>query len=115
MTTVEETRQRIDQEIAEGRNDIRSDKLDISYGELANLYENQELIIRPEYQRLFRWTATQKTRFIESILRLNKVSLAIYMPVSLFRPHLMMCPHLPHNCDGIRFHHPQNQPTFSMA
>lgn len=61
-------RQRIDSEIAGARNEIRTDKLDISYGELANLYENNELVIRPEYQRLFRWNPTQKTRFIESIL-----------------------------------------------
>lgn len=58
----------LDKEIAVTRNDIRTDKLDMSYGELANLYENRELVIRPEYQRLFRWTPTQKSRFIESIL-----------------------------------------------
>jgi len=68
MTTIEKKRQQVDSEIEEARNDIRTDKLDISYGEIANLYENRELIIRPEYQRFFRWTATQKTRFIESIL-----------------------------------------------
>jgi hypothetical protein len=61
-------RQVIDNEIAEARNEIRTDKLDISYGEIANLYENSELIITPEYQRLFRWQPTQKSRFIESIL-----------------------------------------------
>lgn len=61
-------RQEIDNEIAEARNEIRTDKLDISYGEIANLYENSELIITPEYQRLFRWQPTQKSRFIESIL-----------------------------------------------
>jgi hypothetical protein len=61
-------RQKVDDEIADARNEIRTDKLDISYGELANLYENEELIIRPEYQRLFRWDQTQKTRFVESIL-----------------------------------------------
>lgn len=58
----------IDTEIAEARNEIRTDKLDMSFGELANLYANDELVIRPEYQRLFRWSATQKARFIESIL-----------------------------------------------
>ena len=58
----------LDHEIARGRNEIRTDKLDMSYGEITNLYEDQELIIRPEYQRLFRWTPTQKSRFIESIL-----------------------------------------------
>lgn len=61
-------RQRIDEEITGARNEIRTDKLDMSYGELSNLYENKELIIRPEYQRFFRWNPTQKTRFIESIL-----------------------------------------------
>lgn len=64
----DERRARIDTEIATARNDIRTDKLDISYGEIANLYENSELIIRPAYQRLFRWLPTQKSRFIESIL-----------------------------------------------
>lgn len=68
METRMKTRQKVDDEIAGARNEIRTDKLDISYGELANLYENNELIIRPEYQRLFRWNQTQKTRFVESIL-----------------------------------------------
>lgn len=68
MEEGEEKRKAVDKEIAVARNDIRTDKLDISYGELANLYENDELVIRPEYQRLFRWTPTQKSRFIESIL-----------------------------------------------
>ncbi len=68
MTISEKIRKKIDTEIAAARNDIRTDKLDISYGELANLYETRELVIRPEYQRLFRWTPTQKSRFIESIL-----------------------------------------------
>lgn len=61
-------RQKIDDEIVGARNEIRTDKLDISFGEIANLYKNDELIITPEYQRLFRWQSTQKSRFIESIL-----------------------------------------------
>jgi hypothetical protein len=68
MSNTVATHARIDSEIASARNDIRTDKLDVSYGELANLYENQELIIKPDYQRLFRWSPTQKSRFIESIL-----------------------------------------------
>ncbi len=68
MDSANDRRLQLDEEIAGGRNDIRTDKLDISYGELANLYANQELKIRPEYQRLFRWSSTQKTRFIESVL-----------------------------------------------
>jgi len=60
--------QLVDKQIEQARNDIRTDKLDITFGELSNLYDNGELIIRPEFQRLFRWSPTQKTRFIESIL-----------------------------------------------
>lgn len=40
----------------------------MSVGEIVNLYRNQELQIRPEYQRLFRWDSTRKARLIESIL-----------------------------------------------
>ena len=68
MPLNQEQQLRLDQEIEAERNNIKTDKLDISYGELANLYESKELVIRPEYQRLFRWSSTQKTRFIESIL-----------------------------------------------
>ncbi|VWC79321.1 hypothetical protein BLA18109_03126 [Burkholderia lata] len=40
----------------------------MSVGELINLYRDGEIRIQPEYQRLFRWDQTRKTRFIESIL-----------------------------------------------
>jgi hypothetical protein len=55
-------------EVAAARKRIFRDGYDISFGELVSLYEKQELIIQPEYQRLFRWDQTQKTRFIESLL-----------------------------------------------
>jgi hypothetical protein len=58
----------LDAEIDRERNNLRTDKLDISYGELASLYESQELVIAPEYQRLFRWSADQRANFIESLL-----------------------------------------------
>lgn len=58
----------LDEQIDSKRSDIRTDKLDMTYGEFANMYEGRELVIAPEYQRLFRWTPTQKSRFIESIL-----------------------------------------------
>jgi hypothetical protein len=54
----------IDQKIGE----VRTEPLDLSVGEIANLHSNQELIIQPEYQRLFRWSPEQKSRLIESIL-----------------------------------------------
>jgi hypothetical protein len=58
----------LDQEIAAARKVIVSDGYDMSVGELMNLYRDGELRIRPEYQRLFRWKPTQKSRFIESLL-----------------------------------------------
>lgn len=58
----------LEKEISEERDKLSTDRMDISFGELINLYKNGELIIRPEYQRLFRWTPKQKTALIESIL-----------------------------------------------
>jgi len=58
----------LEQQIAIARRQIVSDGYDMSIGELINLYKNAELIINPSYQRLFRWTDSQKTRFIESLL-----------------------------------------------
>ncbi|KWS40540.1 DUF262 domain-containing protein [Pseudomonas syringae] len=60
--------QALDKQIDIERNNLRTDKIDLSYGELASMFEKQELIINPEYQRLFRWTDHQVTSFIESLL-----------------------------------------------
>ena len=40
----------------------------MSFGELMNMFEDEELYITPEYQRVFRWSDFQQTRFIESVL-----------------------------------------------
>ena len=58
----------LEQEIAETRNSLSTDRLDMSFGEIMSMYERSEIIIDPEFQRLFRWTDDQKTRFIESLL-----------------------------------------------
>jgi hypothetical protein len=54
----------IDEKIGE----VRTESLDLSFGEIVNLHADNELIIQPEYQRLFRWSDVQKSRLIESIL-----------------------------------------------
>lgn len=54
--------------ISNKRNTLKTDRLDMSFGELLNIFEDEQLIISPEYQRAFRWTVYQQTRFIESIL-----------------------------------------------
>ena len=42
--------------------------LDLSFNELLDMHESGELNITPDYQRLFRWTEGQRSRFIESLL-----------------------------------------------
>lgn len=60
--------QEIENDIREAKKSFRSYRLDMSFGELMNLYEENQLIISPSYQRLFRWDIHQRTRFIESLL-----------------------------------------------
>ncbi len=54
--------------ISEKRNSLKTDRLDMSFGELMNMFEDGDLFITPEYQRVFRWSLFQQTRFIESVL-----------------------------------------------
>ncbi len=61
MSSIENS---IDQKIGE----VRTEALDLSFGEIVNLHSSGEIIIQPEYQRLFRWTLDQRSRLIESIL-----------------------------------------------
>ena len=56
--------EKIDKKIGE----VRTDTLDLSFGEIVNLHSQNELIIQPDYQRLFRWSDEQRSRLIESIL-----------------------------------------------
>lgn len=68
MMDIETKKILLEKQISDERARLSSDRMDISFGELMNLYNSDELIIRPEYQRLFRWTTAQKTGLIESIL-----------------------------------------------
>lgn len=61
MTSIEQV---IDRKVGE----VRIETVDLSYGEITNLYTSKELVIQPDYQRLFRWTTEQRSRLIESIL-----------------------------------------------
>lgn len=60
--------QKLEEEVDLGRKRLTADRMDISFGELLNMYRDGELIIRPEYQRLYRWNNAQKTALIESLL-----------------------------------------------
>ena len=48
--------------------ELRTDAVDFSFGEIVNLHNDKEIVIQPEYQRLFRWSDEQKSRLIEFIL-----------------------------------------------
>jgi uncharacterized protein with ParB-like and HNH nuclease domain len=56
------------EEVARAKTEIVSDGYEMSLGEVINLYRDGELFITPEFQRLFRWDISRKTRFIESLL-----------------------------------------------
>ncbi len=50
------------------KKDVRTDSYPMSIGEVVGMYERDEIILQPEYQRYFRWTDEQKSKLIESIL-----------------------------------------------
>jgi hypothetical protein len=64
----EEEAMGLDEEITEKSKEIATDAYAMSVGELVSLYKDGELNIHPEFQRFFRWTPEQKSRFVESIL-----------------------------------------------
>lgn len=54
--------------IDKARKTVKTDSYPMSIGELVGMYERDEIVLRPEYQRYFRWTNEQKSKLIESIL-----------------------------------------------
>lgn len=54
----------IDRQIGE----VRTDSIDMSVGELTSLHTAGELIIQPDFQRMFRWSVNKRSRLIESLL-----------------------------------------------
>src|SRR4051794_14545203 len=58
----------LETQISDGRLEIAADSISMSVSELTNLYREGVLEIRPEFQRLFRWTIEQKSRLVESVL-----------------------------------------------
>lgn len=63
-----ERQKKLDEQILKSRKEIKSDRMDMSFGEIINMYENGEIIINPEFQRTFRWDEERQTKFIESVL-----------------------------------------------
>ena len=64
MNIIENLIENVDNQIIK----IRTKSLDVSFNELYDMYKDGELIISPDYQRLFRWGAEKQSRFVESLL-----------------------------------------------
>jgi hypothetical protein len=58
----------LDEEIGRHRSEIRTTQWSVSIGEIFSLYEKEQLEINPAFQRFFRWSDSQKTYLVESIL-----------------------------------------------
>ncbi len=46
----------------------RPKNVDISFNELFDMFKSKELIISPDFQRLFRWDEIKQSQFIESLI-----------------------------------------------
>lgn len=55
-------------EIDSAKRSVATDSVQMTIGEVANMYANSELNILPDFQRLFRWEPGRKSNFVESIL-----------------------------------------------
>jgi hypothetical protein len=62
---------------------VHTQSLDISFNELLDMYQNGELDIHPDYQRLFQWSEGARSRFVESLL-LEMPIPPIYVVVTSF-------------------------------
>jgi uncharacterized protein with ParB-like and HNH nuclease domain len=58
----------LETEIKASARTLSTDSYEMSVGELINVYRDGELIVNPEFQRLFRWNITQKSHLVESLL-----------------------------------------------
>jgi len=58
----------LDAEVEKAQKLVRTDSLQMSVGELSTMYDEEELVVSPAFQRLFRWELEQKARLIESML-----------------------------------------------
>ena len=47
---------------------VRTRAVDVSFNELFDMYKSTELIINPDFQRLFRWSSGKQSQFIESLI-----------------------------------------------
>jgi len=58
----------LENEIKNAQRMVKTDAYQMSVGEIVSMYKDNELIINPDFQRLFRWEIGQKAKLIESML-----------------------------------------------
>jgi len=58
----------LDEEIEKAARQVSTDAFSLTIGELVNMYRDGDIIINPDFQRLFRWDIERKSRLVESIL-----------------------------------------------
>ena len=58
----------LDTEIEDAKRLVKTDAYQMSVGEIVSMYKEGELIINPDFQRMFRWEIGQKSKLIESLL-----------------------------------------------
>lgn len=47
---------------------VRTRAVDVSFNEIFDMHKSKELIISPDFQRLFRWSQAKQSQFIESLI-----------------------------------------------
>lgn len=47
---------------------VRTRAVDVSFNELFDMYKSKELVINPDFQRLFRWSEGKQSQFVESLI-----------------------------------------------
>jgi hypothetical protein len=58
----------LENEIEQAARQVSTDAFSLTIGELVNMYRDGDIIIDPNFQRMFRWDVDRKSRLIESIL-----------------------------------------------
>lgn len=56
------------EEIEAAQRSVKTDAYQMSIGEIVTMYDDKEVVIDPDFQRMFRWEVGQKSKLIESLL-----------------------------------------------
>ncbi|MGW2610824.1 DUF262 domain-containing protein [Streptomyces mirabilis] len=57
----------LQEEIDERSREIHTDRYSMSINEVVAMYQDGDLEVHPEFQRIFRWTIEQQSRLVESV------------------------------------------------